>query len=373
MRRRVATLVWKEFLELRQMPQLLVVLFVAPVVQLVMLGYAATTDVKHVPIVVVDGDRSTRSRELIGRFDASPLFNVVGEETHPDGVDAFLASGRAWLAVVVPPGLENAIEAGGPPPQVQILADGTDANSAGVALAYAVGLVRAFGAEAVSTVSGGGGARAGFDGRVRVWFNPELVSKDFMVPGVLALLLLVITANLSSMAIVRERELGTLEQLNVTPLGRWELVLGKLLPYGLVGIIDVVLVVLVAVYWFEVPFLGSPLTLAAGSLAYLLCTLGLGLFVSTVSATQQQAMLTATFFFLVPMIYLSGFTFPIENMPESIQWLTTIIPLRYFLIIVRGVFLKGVGFDVLWPQFAALIGWGFAVVALAVMRSRKLA
>ncbi|HVQ42871.1 MAG TPA: ABC transporter permease, partial [Vicinamibacterales bacterium] len=214
-------------------------------------------------------------------------------------------------------------------------------------------------------------ASGGIEGRVRVWFNPELVSKDFMVPGVLALLLLVITANLSSMAIVRERELGTLEQLNVTPIGRWELILGKLLPYALVGFVDVLLVVSVAVFWFEVPLKGSLVTLLAGSATYLLCTLGLGLFVSTISATQQQAMMTATFFFLVPMVYLSGFIFPIENMPRVIQWVTTIIPLRYFLVIVRGVFLKGVGLDVLWPQFVALAAWGITVLGLAAMRSRK--
>jgi ABC-2 type transport system permease protein len=206
---------------------------------------------------------------------------------------------------------------------------------------------------------------------VRVWFNPTLESRHFMLPGIFALLLLVVTSNLSSMAIVRERELGTLEQLNVTPLGRWQLILGKLLPYALVGMVDVVLVMAVAVFWFEVPLRGSVTLLLAASLIYLICTLGLGLFVSTISATQQQAMMTASFFFLIPMVYLSGFIFPIENMPRMIQWLTTLIPLRYFLVIVRGIFLKGVGFDVLWPQFAALGAWGATVVTLAAARSRK--
>jgi ABC-2 type transport system permease protein len=173
------------------------------------------------------------------------------------------------------------------------------------------------------------------------------------------------------MAIVRERELGTLDQLNVTPIGRWELMLGKLLPYALVGFVDVLLVVGLAVFWFEVPFRGSVTLLLSGSLVYLLCTLGLGLFVSTISSTQQQAMMTATFFFLVPMMYLSGFIFPIENMPVPIQHLTVLIPLRYFLVIVRSIFLKGVGFDVLWPQFAALGAWGVTVLALAAFRSSK--
>ena len=206
---------------------------------------------------------------------------------------------------------------------------------------------------------------------VRVWFNPQLESKDFMIPGVLALILLLVTANLASMAIVREKELGTLEQLNVTPLRRWELIVGKLLPYGLIGLVDVVLVVAVAVLWFEVQLRGSFALLFAMSLLYVLCTLALGLFISTISDTQQQAMMTATFFFLTPMIYLSGFIFPIENMPAVIQPITYLIPLRYFLVMVRGIFLKGIGLDLLWPQAAALAAWGTITLLLAVARSRK--
>jgi ABC-2 type transport system permease protein len=192
-----------------------------------------------------------------------------------------------------------------------------------------------------------------------------------MIPGVLALLLLLITANLSSMAIVREREHGTLDQLQVTPLGRWELILGKLLPYALVGFIDVLLVLAVAVLWFEVPLRGSVPLLLGACLIYLLCTLGLGLFVSTISSTQQQAMMTSIFFFLIPMLYLSGFIFPIENMPDWIQSLTYLIPLRYFLVILRGIFLKGVGLEILWPQALALFAWGLAVLTLATLRSSK--
>jgi ABC-2 type transport system permease protein len=310
---------------------------------------------------------------LIERFAASPYFEVVREAPDPRAVEADLARGDAWLAIVVPQGFGRALEV---PPDldgpsrtaIQVIADGTDSNSSGVALAYVQGLVGEFNA---SLAESRGGAVPVIDGRIRVWFNPDLESRDFMIPGVLALLLMLITANLTSMAIVREREIGTLDQLNVTPIGRWELILGKLLPYALVGVVDVVLVVTVAVFWFEVPLRGSVALLFAASLVYLVCTLGLGLFVSTISTTQQQAMMTATFFFLIPMIYLSGFIFPIENMPQAIQWLTTVIPLRYFLVIVRGIFLKGVGWDVLWPQFAALAAWGVAVLALAAARSRK--
>jgi ABC-2 type transport system permease protein len=206
---------------------------------------------------------------------------------------------------------------------------------------------------------------------IRVWFNPRLESREFMIPGIVAMLLLVVTTNLSAMALVREREVGTLEQLNVTPLGRFELILGKLLPYGMIGLIDVVLVLVVAIYWFEVPMRGSIPLLFAMCAIYLMTTLGLGLFVSSISHTQQQAMMTSVFFFLMPMIYLSGFVFPIENMPDWVQRLTYLIPLRYFLIIVRGIFLKGVGLEVLWPQAAALFTWGAVVLSLAALRSSK--
>jgi ABC-2 type transport system permease protein len=192
-----------------------------------------------------------------------------------------------------------------------------------------------------------------------------------MIPGILALLLLVVTTNLSSMSIVREKELGTLEQLNVTPIARWELIVGKMLPYAFIGIIDVLMVVLVALLWFEVPLRGSFLLLFVMCAVYLMTTLGLGLFVSTISATQQQAMMTASFFFLIPMVFLSGFVFPIENMPAVIQPVTYLIPLRYFLVILRGIFLKGVGLEVLWPDALALFGWGVAILVLATLRSSK--
>ncbi len=370
MMRRIRVLMWKEFLELRQTPELLGLLVIAPVIQLFLLGYAATTDVKDVPIVVVDADRTSRSRQLVERFAGSPHFRIVADEVDVHQVDHQLSSGRAWLALVIPTGLGAAIDRGGAPTRtdVQLLADGSDANSSGIALAYAAGLVREYNTVLLAER---GAAAAPINVSLRVWFNPELVSRDFMVPGVLAMLLLVVTANLSSMAIVRERELGTLEQLSVTPLSNVELMIGKLLPYGIIGFLDAIMVVVVAVFWFQVPFEGSVWTLVAAVIPYLLCTLGLGLFVSTISRTQQQAMLTAIFFFLMPMIYLSGFTFPIENMPPLIQKLTYLIPLRYFLVVVRGVFLKGVGLDVLWPQVAALFAWGTGIVTLAVINSSK--
>jgi drug efflux transport system permease protein len=368
---RLRCLIVKEFLELRMNPRLFGLVIVAPIIQLTMLGYAATTDVKDVAVVVADGDRTAASRELVARFDASRNFRVVDTVATVSAIEPYLEEGRASLALSIPVGYGEAVRAR-QPVTVQVVADGTDSNSTTVALGYATSLIGGYAQDLVADgMQGTAVAAPGIDARIRVWFNPQLESRFFMIPGVLALILLIITSNLAAMGIVRERELGTLEQLNVTPLRRWELIVGKLLPYGLIGLVDVVLVVAVAVLWFEVPLRGSLWLLFAMSLLYVLCTLSLGLFISTISETQQQAMMTATFFFLTPMIYLSGFIFPIENMPAVIQPFTYLIPLRYFLVIVRGIFLKGIGLELLWPQAAALTAWGAVVLSLAVLRSRK--
>jgi ABC-2 type transport system permease protein len=337
---------------------------------LTVLGYAASTDVKDVPMLVVDADRSTASRALVSRFEASANFVVVGLAGSTDEIDRWLERGDAWMALSIPAGYERALGRG-QSTTIQVVADGTDSNSTNVALGYARALLAGYAQELGATARGGAPPQPLVSAAVRVWFNPDLESRDFMIPGIVALLLLVVTTNMSAMAIVREKELGTLEQLSVTPLARWELIAGKLLPYALIGVIDVVLVLVVAIWWFEVPMRGSLPLLFAMSLVYLLSTLGLGLFVSTISATQQQAMMTSTFFFLTPMIYLSGFIFPIENMPVWIQPATYLIPLRYFLVILRGLFLKGVGLETFWPDALALFAWGAVVLALATVRSSK--
>jgi len=372
--RRIRFLIWKELIELRQDPRLFAIVVLAPILQLIVLAYAATTDVRNVPIVVADGDRSQASRELVSRFDASPSFTVTRVFSSPPDVDSSLERGEAWMALIIPRGYGAALEQG-QPQSVQVVADGSDANSAGVSLSYASNLILSFGQELGARAARAAGREsspsASIQPVVRVWFNPRLESRDFMIPGIVALLLLVVTTNLSSMGIVREKELGTLEQLNVTPLTRAELIVGKLLPYGMVGLIDVVLVLSVAIFWFHVPMRGSYLLLFGLTLVYLLTTLGLGLFVSTISATQQQAMMTSTFFFLLPMTLLSGFVFPIENMPAAVQSITYLIPLRYFLVILRSIFLKGVGLETLWPQVLALAGWGVGILLLAIARSTK--
>jgi ABC-2 type transport system permease protein len=364
---------WKELLELRQNPRILGIVIVAPIIQLIVLGYAANMDVKNVPVLIADGSRTAESRRLIARFEGSPYFTIVDVVTTVQEVDPFIERGTVWMAVVIPADYAKRM-ARGDHAAIQIIADGTDANSTSLALGYAANLIGGYAEDVlIATTSAGPPRAAGgsIDARIRVWFNPQLISREFMLPAISALLLLVITANLSSMAIVREREVGTYEQLSVTPLSRWGLIGGKLLPYAMIGMIDVLLVVAVTVFWFEVPLRGSFLLLLAMCAVYLLSTLSLGLLVSTISHTQQQAMMTATFFFLMPMIYLSGFIFPIENMPVVIQWLTFLIPLRYFIVIVRGIFLKGVGMDVLWPQALALLAWGLAALMIAASRARK--
>ena len=377
--RRVAFLVWKELIELKEDPRLFGIVVLAPIIQLLLLGYAATTDVRNVPVAIADGDRSSASRDLIARFSASPNFSIVAIVTSPAEVDPYLVKGTAWMALSIPPGFGERLMRR-EPQALQIVADGSDASSINIALGYANNLLAGYGQELAASLGDRPGDRPGdrlgdrlpgIEARVRVWFNPRLESRDFMLPGILALLLLAITTNLSSMGIVREREVGTLEQLNVTPLRRWELIVGKLLPYALVGMIDVCLVLTVAVFWFQVPLRGSVTLLFALTAVYLLSTLGLGLFISTISSTQQQAMMTSMFFFLMPMIYLSGFIFPIENMPAAIQPLTYLFPLRYFLVILRSIFLKGVGLETLWPEALALTLWGVGILALAIARSSK--
>jgi ABC-2 type transport system permease protein len=368
--RRVLHLMKKELLELRKDPRLFSVVILAPIIQLNVLGYAATTDVKDIPIAIVDADRSTASRMLVNRFETSANFKIVGMPGSTNEIDSYLDRGEAWMVLSIPPDYGRKVGSGRPT-SIQLVADGTDSNSTGVAMGYAQTLIGGYVQDLATADAPGALATGLVQPEIRVWFNPRLESRDFMIPGIVALLLLVITTNLSAMAIVREKEVGTLEQLNVTPLARWELITGKLLPYAFIGIIDVVLVLIVAIYWFEVPMRGSIPLLFGMCMIYLLSTLGLGLFVSTVSKTQQQAMMTSIFFFLMPMMYLSGFIFPIENMPAWIQSLTYFIPLRYFLVIVRGIFQKGIGLEILWPQAVALLAWGLAMLTLATLRSSK--
>ena len=366
----------KEFLQIRRDKRMVPVIFVAPVVQLVIFGFAVNTDVTDVPLLLVDQDRSAVSRELVARFVHSGYFELVGQVERADQADRWLVTGEAQLALVIGPGFGADVR-GGRSAALQVVVDGSDASSANVALGYAGALARGFGVELerARLAARGAAASAGAPGLVelepRVWYNPDLRSRWFYVPAVLALVLMVMTMLLSAMGIVREKEIGTLEQIMVTPIRPWQLIVGKLAPFGVIGLIQVPLVTGVAVFGFGVPLRGSFWLLLGLTMLFLLSTLGLGLLVSTLVQNQQQAMMGAAFAAMVPMIYLSGLIFPIENMPRAIQLVTYAIPLRYYAEIIRGVFLRGSGIDVLWPEAVTLLGMGLAILGLAALRFRK--
>ena len=352
----------KELLQLRRDPKILPILFIAPVMQLLILGYAATTDVRQVELAMCDLDHTARSRELLERFTRSTYFTLAGAAESQPALDALLQSGRARVAVTIPLGYAAQVSAGRPG-SVQLLADGSDAMTGTLGLAYATSVLQD--SPALS------GVRALVELRPTVLYNPDLVSRNYMVPGTLSMILMVMTMMLTAMALVREAELGTMEQLLVTPLKPQHIIVGKLIPFALVGIVEFLTALPVVLFWFKVPLSGSVLTLGALTLPFMLCTLGLGLLISTLAQTQQQAMMLTAFVFILPQMLLSGFAFPIQNMPTPFQLLTYLVPLRYYLVILRGVFLKGVGFAVLWPEAATLSGMGVVILLLARVRFRR--
>ncbi len=358
----------KEFLQLRQDKKMIPSLIVGPIIQLLALGYAANMDVNDIPTLLVDQDRTPASRTLVERFTASRYFHLVGGEDTTERVEPWLVTGRAQLAVVIAAGYGEEAAAGRTP-RVQVIADGSDSNSAVVGLGYASRIVSQAGAELLSASLPR--PRARVELVPRVWYNPDLLSRWFYVPAVLAMVLLLVTMVLPSMAIVREKEIGTLEQIIVTPLQAWQLMVGKLVPFVVIGLLDTLLIVGLTRLVFGVPLRGSLLLLTFLSLLYLLNTLGLGLLVSTMVNTQQQAMMFCAFLLMVPMIYLSGLVFPIANMPEVFQYASYAIPVRYYGNVLRGVFLRGSGLSVLWPEALTLTGMGALLLVLASLRFRK--
>jgi ABC-2 type transport system permease protein len=352
----------KELLQLRRDPKILPILFIAPVIQLTLLGYAATTDIKRVELAVCDLDRTATSRGLVDRFTSSTYFALTAEVDSQDGFTPLLQSGKARVALTIPAGF-GADRAAGRPGQVQLVADGADAMSGTIGLGYASAVLQG--------TSAASGAVPLVDLRPTVLYNPDLVSKDYMIPGILGLIIMIMTTMLTAMAIVRESELGTMEQLLVTPLTPGQLIVGKLIPYALVGLVEVLTVLPVTLFWFRVPLRGSSVALLLLTLPYMLCTLGLGLLISTLARTQQQAMMLSAFVFIMPQMLLSGFAFPIQNMPAVFRGLTYLVPLRYYLVILRGVFLKGVGIGVLWPQVLALLALGVTILTVARLRFRR--
>ncbi|MFO7957081.1 MAG: ABC transporter permease [Candidatus Brocadiia bacterium] len=364
---RVRHMLVKEFIQILRDPRMKAVIFVMPIVQLMVFGYAVTTDVDHVVTAVHDRDNSLASRELVARFERSGYFDVVRYVEHEEEVADLMNRGEVQAVLRLDESFEADLRAGRTA-TLQVIVDGTDSNTAGVVLDYSSKIAGRFSEKVLTTrltrLAGAYREPGRVELETRAWFNENLESRNFYVPGVIAIIVMLITLMLTSMAVVREKEIGTMEQIMVTPITPAEFILGKTLPFALIGFADVLLVTGVGVFWFGVPIRGSLLLLFAATALYLMTTLGIGLLISTVSRTQQQAMMS-TFFFYFPAVLLSGFMFPIANMPRVVRWATYVNPLRYFLVIVRGIFLKGIGPSVLWPQMLALAAMGLAFLWLA--------
>lgn len=371
--KRVRFLFVKELLQVLRDRRLRITLIFPPIFQLIVFGYAANLDVKNIKTAIRDLDQSVESRELIARFKSSKYFNVVFYPETLQEMEALIKKGQIAFSLEIPSGFSRKIKKGDTAP-VQIIVDGMESNTALIGLGYVSRILSEYSAEIIvkrlNREGMGDFEEAGASLEHRIWFNPDLESRFFYIPGVIATIAFLLPMILTAQAIVRERELGTLEQIMVTPIRPWELVLGKTLPFALIGFIDVVMIALVGVFWFNVPLRGNPLVLLLGNLLFLMSSVGIGLFISTLSTTQQQAQIS-TFFFMNPAFILSGFAFPLENMPQWLQYLTYVNPLRYFLVIIRGTFLKGVGLDILWPQMLALALLGGLMITLSSMRFRK--
>ncbi len=367
---RITALLKKEFSQLFKDKRLLPIIFIAPVLQLTLLGFAASFDVKNIALAVCDLDKTKTSREFVEKFVTSGYFIIEYATDDYNAVQGYLDKNKVQMALIVPHKFGDHIlrkESA----KVQVLVDGSEGNTAAISLSYFNQIVGQFSQNILSEVAGKNLSLGGVNAEVRAWYNPELKSRNYMVPGVLVLILLVTTMNLTSMAVVKEKEIGTLEQIMVTPIRPSELILGKLIPFTVIGVLNVFVVLTVMVFGFGISVKGSLPLLFGLTGFFLLTTLGLGLFVSTITRTQQQAMMIGQFFILQPMIYLSGFTFPVENMPNLMQYMSWAIPMRHYLVIARSVVLKGVGISSLWLQAVLLLGMGVAVLTASVLRFRK--
>jgi len=362
---RVLAMVGKEFRQTFRDPRMARVIFVAPLIQLVVFGYAVSTDIWKTPTMVVDHDASQASRELVDVLTASGYFEVVRRGTRSADIVTALDHGDAVVGLEIPPDFTTRLRDGTGAP-VQLLLDGTNSNTASVARSYAERIIRDYALRAAPATT------PPVELRERPWYNAGLSSRDYNVPAVVGALVLLICLLLTSLAIVREAELGTLEQLKVSPLTAGEMIAGKTIPFALIGLVDLAIVTTAALAWFGVPFRGNLLMLLLASLLFLLSGLGLGLLISTVSKTQQEAFMT-TFLVFQPAILLSGFMFPVSSMPVVFQWMTLVNPVRHYIEIVRAVFLKGVALEAVWPQTLALLVIGGALLAFAAARFRKTA
>jgi len=371
---RLKQMLIKEFIQVFRDKRTRVILIVPPIVQMLIFGYAATFEIRHVPTVVLDLDHSQESRELVSRYTSSPYFDVQRQLTSSQQIRDLIDSGKATVGLEIDAGFAAKLRKGETAP-LQVIVDATNSNTALIASAYVSQIALGFAQQAQQDrIERIAPQLLGLTPSVtledRPWYNPNLSSRWFFVPGVIGSLTLVLVITLTAFAVVREREIGTLEQIMVTPIRPAEFILGKTLPFFLIGLGDVSLIALVGTLWFQVPFRGHVWVLFTGAILFLICMLGVGLLISTVSSTQQQAMVTA-FFFIMPAITFSGFGFPISTMPQWLQYCTYLSPLRYFLVVLRGTYLKGVGMEILWPQMAAMTALGLSLLTLAILRFHK--
>lgn len=380
--KRISHIVRKEFRQALREPRMRVVLFLPPLLQLFLFGYAVNLDVEKSQIAWMDMDRTPAGRELLEAFTGSGRFEVVAAPANEREVRELLDHDRVQAVVRLLPGFGGQI-ARGKTTAVQVLVSGVNSNTASIVSSYALAVIRGHSNRVmaeqqrdrlVARTAATGRPVAlqapALRARTRVWFNPDLRSRNYYVPGVIINIITLVTLMLTAMAIVREKEIGTMEQLMVTPIRPVELMIGKTLPFALIGLLDLALVTTAALLVFRIPFRGSPLLLLACAILFLFTTLGAGLFISTIAQTQQQAMM-ASFFFFTPTFMLSGFAFPIANMPLAAQAIAFLNPLRYFMEIVRNIFLKGSGVSVLWPQMVALFIFGALILTLSSLRFRK--
>ena len=367
---RTLSLVRKEFLHILRDPRTLFVMFMMPVIQLVLLGYAATTDIEHLSTAVVDGDKSAASRELIDAYRASNYFDIIQHVESERQLEYLVDAGEVKAGLIIPAGYGKSV-ASGDRAQIAFVIDGSDPSVASTVFAASQSVGQAQSMRIMERTLGiDPDDLPGVQVRPRVWYNPEMKSANFMIPGLMGMVLYFLTTLFTSMSIVREREQGTMEQLIVTPIKPLELIIGKIVPYVFIAFISVLEVLAIGVFWFGVPIKGSLGLLLILSALFLLTSLGIGIFISSVANTQQEAMLL-TFLTMFPSIFLAGFFFPIEAMPGWLQVVTYVIPLRYMLVIIRGIILKGVGLQILRQEVLALTVFGIAIMLLAATRFRK--
>jgi len=371
--RRIRYLLVKELIQTLRDKRMRITLVVPPILQLIIFGYAANLDVRHIRTAVRDLDQSVDSRDLIGRFQSTKYFDIVSFPHTQKEIETLINQGKVVLSIEIPADFSRKLKKGDTA-TLQILVDGTESNTALIGLGYVNQILSEYSTKILVKRLNRAGMvdfeEAGVALEPRTWFNPNFESRVFYVPGVIGSIALLLPIILTAQAIVREKEMGTLEQIMVTPIRSWQLMLGKTLPFALIGLLDAIMIALIGVFWFEVSLQGSPLVLLLGIVLFLMSSVAIGLLMSTISSTQQQAQIS-TFFFSLPAFTLSGFAFPIENMPDWIQVLTYVNPLRYFLVIIRGVFLKGNGLNILWPQMLALAILGGIMILLSSLRFQK--